>query len=290
MITKMGKKILSGLAFITSVAFSFNACTEDKDEAFDNAVDPNQTNTLYASETKQLSVIYKGEQYTTDSIHCECVFDQETKLATLTLVDVKFVPQMPLTVTPVIESVPFTFDGVTYSFKADSIVPLIGGNPFERYPAKYLLGTYTEKDGLKFSLFFDTIPTRFNQNQYRTIVPTTEIGILSVDFKGEEYNTDSTRCSCIFDLDTKLAKLTLKDVKFVPQMPVTVTPVVVDIPFTTDGHTYPFAADSIIPLVDGQPFGKYPAKNIAGTYSQKNGLDFSLFFDETPTRFKSYSK
>ena len=114
----------------------------------------------------------------------------------------------------------------------------------------------------------------------------TAIGLLKVQYEGEWYKTENVVCT-YYIRDQKIT-LKLQGVKFVPQMPLTVSPVLSDIPAWKDAQgVTKFAADRIVPKNGNTPLEAYTATGLDGQI--KDGkLSFQLSFKDYPTYFKEY--
>ncbi len=153
------RRLFLSLAVIGLTLVGFTSC--DKEET--NVVDTSEV--LY---TGSIDVTFRGENVTTEGIECAYNFNDENTL-NITLKNIKFVPQMPLTITPVLSNIPYTKakanDGSeVIHFEAPSIVPTLGGNPYEDYTATNIEGKI-EGNTIDFSLSFGTYPTHYLGNK-----------------------------------------------------------------------------------------------------------------------------
>ncbi len=124
-----------------------------------------------------------------------------------------------------------------------------------------------------------------------TTTDTTEVernvsGKLSVNFNSNNIVTDSVKCQ--YALNGGSITITLVDMKFVPQMPVFISPCLNNIPCTQDGDTTRFSAEKIVPTLNGNEFEKYTGTNVSGTLSKDGQIHFSLNFGDYPTEYQSY--
>ncbi len=156
----MTKKTISFIQILLMALLTIFCCTacgdnENEDETF-------PTEETDATAIGQLKVQYEGEWHKTENVVCT-YYIRDQKI-TLKLQGVKFVPQMPVTVSPILSDIPAWKDaqGVT-KFAADRIVPKMGNTPLEEYTATGLDGQI--KDGkLSFQLSFKDYPTYFKEN------------------------------------------------------------------------------------------------------------------------------
>lgn len=157
------KRLFLALSIISfSLAtIAFTSCNEDNSK--DSPLP--EIDNSEVSYQGDVTVLYKGENVVTNNVECSYHLINEAFLE-LTIKDIKFVPQMPVTVTPVISNIPYTkvIDGngnFIISFSADSIVPTIGNNPYETYTAKNIEGQI-ENSSIQFSLNFGAYPTSYH--------------------------------------------------------------------------------------------------------------------------------
>jgi hypothetical protein len=112
-------------------------------------------------------------------------------------------------------------------------------------------------------------------------VENTVSGIISVE--SEENFSDTTMCS--YNIAEDKINIALKDVKFSSRMPITVSPSIEGIPCSKIGENeWSFAADTIVPLLNGKEFPKYTATDIKGSIKEGK-ISFSLNFGDYPTTF-----
>ena len=113
------------------------------------------------------------------------------------------------------------------------------------------------------------------------------LGSLTVSYQGEDYITENVKVSYTLN-DEETLSLVLYNVKFVPQMPLTLTEVVVpNIPYSKeDASSITFSAESIVPTINDNEFPSYTASAIAGTINlEENTITFSLSFGSYPTSY-----
>ena len=80
---------------------------------------------------------------------------------TLDIHEIKFVPQMPVTVDVSVPGIAYEVKDGLLNFSGDGIVPLSGVVPVERYRVSVLSG-YIQGEVCHFSLCFGSYPTEFN--------------------------------------------------------------------------------------------------------------------------------
>ena len=116
----------------------------------------------------KMTVVYRGENVVTDNVMVDfCTEGEAEGTATLKMYQVKFVPQMPMSLDINIHDVKYTVSGEVVSFNADGVVPLPrrpsrieAELPAEMYTVRGLAGTI--RGGvLEFSLSFGDFPTSY---------------------------------------------------------------------------------------------------------------------------------
>ena len=108
----------------------------------------------------KMEVVFMGTTFPTENVVVSFDYDKDRKQADILFNQVKFVPQMPVTIDIVIPAVPVTASGDILSFKGDGIVPTTGGIPYEQYTVSELAGSLSG-DVLELSLKFGSFPTSF---------------------------------------------------------------------------------------------------------------------------------
>ena len=148
------KKIL----FFVAVALLIAACNK-KDEPENPA---SQTSfakaTLFEALGTNTVPNVEGEQhhlpYTLDSVRVEAVIVTDSTLD-IKLYGINFSSKMPVTIDMVIPAVSYTRTVEKITISGDSIIPTMGGNPFNRYVIYDLSGTITA-DSLTFTNTYGT--------------------------------------------------------------------------------------------------------------------------------------
>lgn len=120
-----------------------------------------------------------------------------------------------------------------------------------------------------------------DENPINDTVENTISGIISVE--SEENFSDTALCT--YNISENKIDIAFKDVKFSNKMPLTVSPLIQGIPCVKEGaDNWSFAADSIVPLLNGKEFPKFTARNIKGSIKEGK-ISFSLNFGDYPTTF-----
>ena len=111
-------------------------------------------------------------------------------------------------------------------------------------------------------------------------------GTMSVIFRGETVPTDDVKIDVSYEEDGTLS-LIFNQVKFVPQMPVSLDVKVAGITYIYKDGVVTFAGDGIVPtygVVDAE-MPEYTVTGLTGTISG-NKLRFSLNFGAVPTSYE----
>lgn len=109
-------------------------------------------------------------------------------------------------------------------------------------------------------------------------------GSVWVEYNGESYENKDIEVNFTLSEDGESADIRINDIRFVPQMPVTVT-TVLPVTVTGSGNSYTFSAHDVYPHSPaGAEQKKYLINNLSGMVTG-NMLSFSLFFGDYPTRF-----
>ncbi|HOI26782.1 MAG TPA: hypothetical protein PKZ15_04970 [Paludibacteraceae bacterium] len=104
----------------------------------------------------QLGVLVNGQNSETDNVNVAAYYSS----ISLDMMQVKFVPQMPVRIDITLPNIPSTANGKSISFAADSVVPTMAGKPVEKYTGKNLKGVVSG-DSISFSLDFGDYPTSY---------------------------------------------------------------------------------------------------------------------------------
>lgn len=149
------KKIIF-YALLGAFSLNFISCEEENgNETNDVVIKPVETHY-----TGTINVEFRGETNATEGIDCGVLKDDNKKTIDLNLYQVKFVPQMPMTIDLTIPEITFQDSDNGIKFSADSIAPTMGGNPYPNYAAKNLTGKIVG-DSLFFDVVFGTYPTSY---------------------------------------------------------------------------------------------------------------------------------
>ena len=102
-----------------------------------------------------MTVVFQGQVVLTVN------YDQKKGQASILFNQVKFVPQMPVTLDITVPGVTATVSGEKVNLSAEGVEPTVGGVPYEDYLVTGLNGSIY-KGVLDISLKFGNFPTKFN--------------------------------------------------------------------------------------------------------------------------------
>ena len=109
-------------------------------------------------------------------------------------------------------------------------------------------------------------------------------GSVWVEYNGESYENKDIEVNFTLSEDGESADIRINNIRFVPQMPVTVT-TVLPVKVSGSGNSYTFSAHGVYPHSPaGVEQQKYLINNLSGMVTG-NMLSVSLFFGDYPTRF-----
>lgn len=146
------KKILILLAAIMTLPMS---CSKEN-----GTVNDPLTSEEYEYSGK-MTVTASGVENVSENVEVDVILDEKTKTASIGFEDVKFVPQMPVTLDVTIPEVSYVEKDGQIEFSGDGIVPLSGGIlPFPKYTVTALSGTLT-KSRLRLTLNFGDYPVTY---------------------------------------------------------------------------------------------------------------------------------
>lgn len=117
-------------------------------------------------------------------------------------------------------------------------------------------------------------------------------GTMVVTYEGDAYTTEgiTVLVSGYDGPSDNHIDITMKGVKFVPQMPVTIDVIIPDVTASNSNGTISISGDDITPtLANGTPYPAYMVKNLKGAilgYGESDAnIDMSLYFGDYPTTY-----
>lgn len=108
-----------------------------------------------------MTVVFQGQNVPTENVVLTVNYDQKKGQASILFNQVKFVPQMPVTLDITVPGVTATVSGEKVNLSAEGVEPTVGGVPYEDYLVTGLNGSIY-KGVLDISLKFGNFPTKFN--------------------------------------------------------------------------------------------------------------------------------
>lgn len=141
-------------ALLFSLAALVMAACAEKEGIDENPVHEN------SSFTGTVTVKYMGEDVNTDNIVVNITPDEGGKTCSLTIIEVRFVPQMP-PIDVTIPGIEIRTTGSGIALSCDNVIPWALGGEYPRYLVTDFQGEL--KDGkLDFSLNFGSTPTSYS--------------------------------------------------------------------------------------------------------------------------------
>ena len=269
--TKSMKKFL----FVAVALFMATACLseEDRSNSWSTTISDNMVTTNVAT----------GEAYTDAAMVIVETKDITKPYINLTIEGVRFVAMMP-DVNFVLENIPFKLYASddkndplygSWVFSEKSIVPTVGGVPREEYTMLNFNGTISN-NGLiiDFDVNFGGViyHATFGKNDaLQTWTAEYSASAIVVLNPGEGSTSTTDELTLQFsqaNLSKQVVDITVKDLRFVPQMPEIVF-VLKDVPFSysEDGTRRLFNVASVVPQVNGEPYTQYTMSTLTGSVS-----------------------
>ena len=115
------------------------------------------------------------------------------------------------------------------------------------------------------------------------------VGTVTVIYQEAPFDNENIRVNFTPAEDGKTGSITLHQIRFVPQMPVTIDVTIPDIRLQSTPEKILLSCERTIPLAMG---GEYPRYTVTGLQGEIVGqeLSFSLHFGDYPTSFKGQCK
>lgn len=111
--------------------------------------------------TGTVTVIYQGSPFNNENISVNFSPSDEGKTASITLHQIRFVPQMPVTIDVTIPGIALQSSKEKIILSCERTIPLAMGGEYPRYTVTDLKGEIVGKS-LSFSLNFGDYPTSFS--------------------------------------------------------------------------------------------------------------------------------
>lgn len=107
-----------------------------------------------------VTVTYQGTDYDNNDINVDFTPNEKGDSASVTIHQIRFVPQMPVTIDITIPGIALHSSDDKIVLKCDSVIPRAMGGEYPRYKVTGLKGEIVD-DKLSFSLNFGSFPTSF---------------------------------------------------------------------------------------------------------------------------------
>lgn len=114
--------------------------------------------------------------------------------------------------------------------------------------------------------------------------PADYAGTVTVEFEGTSFDNEDISVSFEPSEDGATASVTIHQIKFVPQMPITIDVTIPDIVLTVSGGKTLLSCESVDPIAMGGPYPRYHVSGLSGALEGDN-LSFRLLFGDFPTSF-----
>ena len=110
-------------------------------------------------------------------------------------------------------------------------------------------------------------------------------GTVTVQYQGEPFDNENIAVNFTPAEDGKTASITIYQIRFVPQMPVTIDVTIPNVTVQSTPEKILLSGDQIIPLAMGGDFPRYTVTGLEGEIVGQE-LVFSLNFGNSPTSFR----
>lgn len=112
------------------------------------------------------------------------------------------------------------------------------------------------------------------------------VGTVTVTFRDTDYDNENISVNFIPNEKGDSASVTIHQIRFVPQMPVTIDITIPGITLSSTDDKVTLSGDSIVPrALGGSPYPRYTVTGLNGEL-KGNDLSFSLKFGDYPTSFR----
>ena len=107
-----------------------------------------------------VTVIYQDAPFQNENIEVNFKPSADGKTGSLTIYQIKFVPQMPVTIDVTIPNINVTSTPEQINLECAQVIPLAMGGEYPRYTVTDLKGSIVGKE-ISFSLNFGSVPTSY---------------------------------------------------------------------------------------------------------------------------------
>ncbi len=119
--------------------------------------------------------------------------------------------------------------------------------------------------------------------------PTEYSGTVTVIYQEAPFDNENIQVTYTPAEDGQTVSITIHQIRFVPQMPVTIDVIIPDIALQASGEKTLLSCEKTIPLALGGEYPKYTVTNLEGELLG-DALRFSLNFGKYPTSFSGQRK
>ena len=110
-------------------------------------------------------------------------------------------------------------------------------------------------------------------------------GTVSVAYDGSTFDNENIKVDFMPAADGKTADIVLNQIRFVPQMPVTIDVTIPDVTLQADEKEIVLSCARVVPLALGGEYPRYTVTDLKGKILGDE-MTFSLKFGDSPTSFR----
>ncbi len=114
-------------------------------------------------------------------------------------------------------------------------------------------------------------------------------GTVTVMYKGEPFDNENIQVNFTPSEDGKTASIVIYQIRFVPQMPVTIDVTIPNVAVQSTTEKILLSCERTIPLAMGGEFPRYTVTGLKGEIVGKE-MSFSLNFGDSPTSFQGQAQ
>ena len=114
-------------------------------------------------------------------------------------------------------------------------------------------------------------------------------GTVTVMYKGEPFDNENIQVNFTPSEDGKTASIVIYQIRFVPQMPVTIDVTIPNVAVQSTTEKILLSCERTIPLAMGGEYPRYTVTDLKGKIVGKE-MSFSLNFGDSPTSFQGQAQ
>lgn len=114
-------------------------------------------------------------------------------------------------------------------------------------------------------------------------------GTVTVMYKGEPFDNENIQVNFTPSEDGKTASIVIYQIRFVPQMPVTIDVTIPNVAVQSTTEKILLSCERTIPLAMGGEYPRYTVTDLKGEIVGKE-MSFSLNFGDSPTSFQGQAQ